>query len=697
MKYTIAHSSSKRIRLHIAAVRMTVRESCALEYYLNQSEFVKDVKVYECTCDAVVIIEDLLENHAAFFKLLDDFSFDSVDEELIVADIKGRELTRRYQRKLVWTILKAFLKRLFLPLPVRIAVTVINSIPFVAKGVRSLVHGRIDVAILDAAAITASMARGDFDTAASVMTLLKVGDILEEWTYRKSVSDLAKAMTLKVDKVWMKTDREDILVNVSDIRSGDRIIVRTGGLIPLDGRVISGCMTVNQSSLTGESVPAEKMPGGYVYAGTVVEEGECVLEVTKPFGRGKYDQIAAMIEESGKLKSKSETKAYHLADSLVPYSLAGSGATWLFTRNAEKALSFLMVDFSCALKLSMPLAVLSAIREAEEAGISVKGGKFLEAVSQADTIVFDKTGTLTNACPVLEDVVTFNDASEEECLRIAACLEEHYPHTIANAVVDGAKKRGISHEELHTKIQYVVAHGIASLVGGQRAVIGSYHFVFEDEGCTMDENEREKLESIPDEYTHLYLAVGGKLKAVLCIFDPVREEAAATIMELRGLGISRVCMITGDNKHTADAVASRLNLDCCYAEVLPSEKAMFIQKEQSAGRKVLMVGDGVNDAPALSEADAGIAMNSGSAIAKEVSDIMITSGNLTSLITLRRLSMALMKRIQSNYRFTISFNAILIALGAFGILPTSASALLHNTSTIATGLSSMTPLLKGRE
>ena len=693
MKYTIAHTSSKRIRLHLAAVRMTVRESCALEYFLRQSELIRDVKVYECTCDAVILSDTLSRDRDAILQLLDTFTFDSVDEELIVADIRGRELSLHYQRKLIWTVIKRIIKRLFLPLPLRIAVTVIKSIPFIAKGIRSLAHGRIDVAVLDAAAITASMVRGDFTTAGSVMFLLKIGDLLEEWTYRKSVSDLAKAMTLKVDKVWLKTDADDILVNVSDVREGDQIIVRTGSLIPLDGRVISGCMTVNQSTMTGESVPVEKMPGGYAYAGTVVEEGECILEVTKTFGSGKYDQIAAMIEESGKLKSQTETKAFHLADSLVPYSLGGAGLTWLLTRSAEKAMSFLMVDFSCALKLSMPLAVLSAIREAEEAGVSIKGGKFLEAAADADTLVFDKTGTLTNACPSLAKIVTFDGADETEALRLAACLEEHYPHTIANAVVEAAKKRGITHAELHTSIQYVVAHGIASLIAGKRAVIGSYHFVFEDEGCIMNEDEREKLECIPDEYTRLYLAVGNRLKAVLCIIDPLREEAAETIGKLRELGIKRVCMMTGDNRHTAAAIAGRLNLDCYYAEVLPSDKAMFIRKEQENGHKVMMIGDGVNDAPALSEADAGIALGTGSAIAREVSDIMITSGSLESIVTLRRISQALMKRIRTNYRFTISFNAGLIALGALGILPASVSALLHNTSTIATGLNSMTPLL----
>ena len=697
MKYTIAHTSSRRIRLHVAAVRMTTAECCALEYTLKQASFVTDAAVYEATCDAVVFLESTAEDQDALFRLLDAFTFDSVDPELIEADIKGRELNRYYRRRLIFGILRGLFRRLFLPLPIRIALTVISSLPFLAKGARSLLQGRIDVSVLDAAAITASMVRGDFGTAASVMVLLRIGDLLEEWTYRKSVSDLAKALSLKSDKVWMKTTGDDVLMNVSEIREGDRIVVRTGGLIPLDGRVISGCMTVNQSALTGESVPVEKMPGGYAYAGTVVEEGECVLEVTKAFGHGKYDQIAAMIEESGKLKSRTEAKAYHLADSLAPYSLFGSAATWLLTGNAEKALSFLMVDFSCALKLSMPLAVLSAIREAEEFGISVKGAKFLEAVAEADTCVFDKTGTLTNACPVLVDLITFDGADATECLRLAACLEEHYPHTIANAVVEGAKKRGITHDEVHTDIQYVVAHGIASLIGGERALIGSYHFIFEDEGCVSEESEREKLDAIPTEYTHLYLAVSGRLKAVLCIFDPLREEAADTIRGLRELGITRICMITGDNRHTADAVAASLDLDCCYSEVLPSDKAGFIRKEQAAGRKVLMVGDGVNDAPALSEADAGIALNSGSAIAKEISDIMITSGSLRSLLTLRRLSMVLMKRIRNNYRFTISFNAFLIALGAFGVLPSSVSALLHNTSTIVSGLNSMTPLLGMKE
>ena len=564
-------------------------------------------------------------------------------------------------------------------------------------GLGCLLTRGLEVPVLDATAITASILRSDFDTASSVMFLLELGEILEEWTHKKSVGDLARAMSLQVEKVWMKTEGADVLIDVKDVQVGDRIVVRTSNVIPLDGTVLEGEMTVNQASMTGESVPVEKHAGAYVYAGTVVEEGECVIQVAKAKGSGHYDKIVKMIEESEKLKSNTEARAYHLADSLVPYSLGGAALTFLLTRNVAKGLAFLMVDFSCALKLSMPLSVLSAIREAGDRKISVKGGKFMEAIAEADTIVFDKTGTLTRATPTVMHIETFGDMEESEALKIAACLEEHYPHSIANAVVAEAKKRGIRHKEMHSKVQYVVAHGIASEIDGKKAFIGSYHFVFEDEKCKLLKRDEKKLEALPDEYSKLYLAIDGKLCAVICIFDPIREEAPEIIDGLRKLGISKICMMTGDAEKTAAAVAAQLHLDEFHAEVLPGTKAEFVRKEHAAGRKVIMIGDGVNDTPALSEADVGIAISDGAAIAREVADVTIAADNLRELVFLRKLSMALMRRIHSNYNFIIGFNALLIALGVGGILPPATGALLHNGSTIVTGLKSMTNLLDEEE
>ncbi len=531
-----------------------------------------------------------------------------------------------------------------------------------------------------------------------MMFLLQTGDLLEDWTHRKSVNDLAGAMSLKVDRVWKRTDEGDVLTDVSVIRPGDRIVVRTSNVIPLDGKVVEGEASVNQASMTGESVPVIRRPGGYVYAGTIVEEGGCVIEVTRATGSGRYDQIVRMIEESEKLKSVTEERAFHLADRLVPYSLGGAALTWLLTRNIDKAVSFLMVDFSCALKLSMPLSVLSAIREAGEHGISVKGGKFLEAVAEAKTIVFDKTGTLTHATPSVVDVVTFDGTDATEDLRIAACLEEHYPHSIANAIVRCAGERGIRHDEMHSKVEYVVAHGISSrLEGHEKAVIGSYHFVFEDEGCAIPENETEKFRRLPTEYSHLFMAIDGRLKAAICIFDPLRGEAAEVVDAFHKLGLNKVCMMTGDNEHTASAIARKLDLDEYHAEVLPRDKAEFIQREHEKGRRVIMIGDGVNDTPALSEADAGIAVSDGAAIAREIADITISSDSLWQLVTLRKISRALMKRINENYRFIIGFNASLIAFGVLGILSPATSALLHNGSTLVTGIRSMSNLLKEDE
>lgn len=693
MRCTILHESKHRIRIRCFPTLLTMQEADILEYYLLDKNFIQKVKVHERTGDAMITFAGKKERDEVV-KALAEFSFSDRKAMALVPDHTGRALNHQYEDKLWGLVLGRAFRMVFFPSPLQIAWTVCESVRFIWRGIRTLAGGKLEVPVLDAAAITASMVRGDFGTAGSVMFLLSLGDLLEEWTHRKSVDDLARSMSLKVDRVWLKTEAEDVQVPISKVKPGDRIVIRTSEVIPLDGKVLEGEMTVNQSSMTGESVPVVKQPGGYVYAGTVVEEGECTVEVTKASGTGKYDQIVRMIEDSEKLKSTTETKAYHMADRLVPYSLGGTALSWLITRDVNRALSFLMVDFSCALKLSMPLAVLSALREAGEADISVKGGKFMESAADAKTIVFDKTGTLTHAEPKLVKIVTFDGADETDVLKIAACLEEHYPHSVANAVVEEAERRKIKHREMHTKVQYVVAHGIASMIGDEKVVIGSAHFVFEDEGCTMNEEERGKFDAIPAEYSHLYLAYGGKLKAVLCIFDPVREEVPDVIDRLHHLGIDRICMMTGDSERTAAAVARSLNIDEYHAEVLPEDKAAFIRKEHEAGRKVIMVGDGINDTPALSESDCGIAISAGAAIAQEVADVTIKADDLYRLVFLRQLSMALMRRINRNYRTIISFNMLLIALGVAGILPPSSSALLHNTSTILIGLSSMTDLLK---
>ena len=694
MRYTIRHESRNVMRVHLAGTRMSLSEADILEYYLRALPFVQDVKIFERTCDAIVKYNREADHRERLIDALCDFSYRDEYALSLVPEDSGRAMNRYYQEKLFWKVVLHGARMLFLPAPLRAAWTAVKSLRYVVTGVTCLLRRGLEVPVLDATAISASVLRSDFGTASSVMFLLEVGEILEEWTHKKSVGDLARAMSLQVEKVWMKTEGADVLIDVKDVQVGDRIVVRTSNVIPLDGTVVEGEMTVNQASMTGESVPVEKKAGAYVYAGTVVEEGECIISVAKVQGTGHYDKIVKMIEESEKLKSNTEARAYHLADSLVPYSLGGAALTFLLTRNVAKALAFLMVDFSCALKLSMPLSVLSAIREAGDRNVSVKGGKFLEAIAEADTIVFDKTGTLTRATPTVMRIETFNDMEEAEALKIAACLEEHYPHSIANAVVGEAKKRGIRHKEMHSKVHYVVAHGIASEIDGKKAVIGSYHFVFEDEKCKLLKKDEKKLEALPDEYSRLYLAIDGKLCAVICIFDPIREEAPEIVKGLRALGISKICMMTGDSEKTAAAVAAQLELDEYHAEVLPGTKAEFVRKEHEAGRKVIMIGDGVNDTPALSEADVGIAISDGAAIAREVADVTLSAENLRELVFLRALSMALMRRIHSNYNFIIGFNALLIALGVGGMLPPATGALLHNGSTLVTGLKSMTNLLE---
>lgn len=679
-------------------IHMSYRDADLLQYYIASLPEVKDASVDERTGNAVVSFRKASsDNKERLMKAL--LAYDPEDEAVtsLVPEETGRKLNREYQEKFIMQVLKHNLYKLFLPTPISIARTVVKSVPFLIKAAKALAGGHLKVETLDGIAIAASLARRDFETASSIMFLLESGEILEEWTRKKSIGDLARSMSLQVDKVWLSTDEGEIQVSVNAVKKGDHIVLRNSDIIPLDGKVISGEMTVNQSTMTGESEPVVKKADGYVYAGTVVEEGECIVEVTRESGSGKYDKIVQMIEESEKLKSNTEAKAYRLADSLVPYSLAGFGLTYLFTGNVTKALSFLMVDYSCAMKLSMPLSVLSAIREAREYGISIKGGKFMEAVAEADTIVFDKTGTLTYAAPKLMEVITFGGEDPDEMLRVAACLEEHYPHSVANAIVDGAKEKGLSHEELHSKVEYIVAHGVSSYIGAKKVVIGSYHFVIEDEGCQIPADEKDRLDAIKPEYSRIYLAIDGMLTAVLCIFDPVRDEAALVMKELHKLGIRNICMMTGDNLKTARAVAAKIGIDEFYAEVLPEDKASYVRRQRELGHKVIMIGDGVNDSPALSEADVGVAIEAGAAIAREIADITISTDNLMRLVTMRKISAALMDRIHSNYRFVIGFNSTLIALGLSGIMSPSSSALLHNGSTILTGVKSMTNLLDNQE
>lgn len=688
MKCVILHESHGRLRIHIEKSRMTLAEADTLEYYLRAADGVKEVKVYDRTRDAVVVFES---DRKSVITALACFSFSDEGARSLVPEHTGRELSREFEDKLFFTAAGRAAKLLFLPLPVRNVLSVLCAVKYIKHGLSCLIKGKIEVPVLDATAISVSLLRGDFKTASSIMFMLKLGEILDDWTHRKSVDDLASTMSLGVDKVWLKNGEQEILVPVSEVAEGDKIVVRTGNMIPLDGKVVSGEMTVNQASMTGESEAVPKKQGGMVYAGTVVEDGECVISVEKIAGGGRYDRIVKMIEESERLKSNTEDKASHLADKLVPISLGATALTYLVTRNPLKALAILMVDFSCALKLSMPVAVLSAMKEGNKLNISFKGGKFLEAVAEADTIVFDKTGTLTRATPQVARIVTFGGEDETSVLRIAACLEEHYPHSMANAVVKEASDRGISHEECHSRVEYVVAHGIIGIVDGKRVVIGSHHFVFEDEGCTIP--DRELFDSLPDEYSHLYMGIGGSLAAVICIEDPIREEACDVIGELRKEGFKHIVMMTGDSERTARAVAKQLGITEYYSEVLPEDKAAFVKRAHENGSRVVMIGDGVNDAPALSESDAGVAVSSGAAITREIADITITADDLYSLITMKRLSDRLMRRIHGNYRFIMSFNTALIVLGVAGVLPASTSALLHNTSTLAISLKSMTDLL----
>ncbi|MBQ1432337.1 MAG: heavy metal translocating P-type ATPase [Ruminococcus sp.] len=685
MKCQILHSSHNRLRVHILRSRMTLAQADILEYYLRSKPFVKDVKVFDRTGDAVIIFTD----RAKVISALSAFSYEDKKAAALVPEHTGRELSREFEDRLFYMLARRIIFKRMIPAPIRFGISVIKASKHILEALKSISKGRIEVTLLDAVAITVSLLRGDHKTASSVMFMLGLGELLEDWTHKRSVDDLARTMSLGVEKVWLHNGGNDTLVPIRDISEGDEIIVRTGSMIPLDGKIISGEAEVNQATLTGEALAVHKNEGSYVYAGTVVEQGSCVIKVDKITGSGKYDRIVKMIEDSEKLKSEVESRASHLADKLVPYCLGGTLLTYLLTRNATKAVSILMVDFSCALKLAMPISVISAMREGQTYGMTVKGGKFLEAVAEADTMIFDKTGTLTNSEPEVAKIITFGENDESEALRLAACLEEHYPHSIANAVVRAAYERGLVHEELHSEVEYVVAHGIASSIQGIKIVLGSYHFVFEDEGCTLPEGEQKKFDELPDEYSHLFLAVGGVLAAVICIEDPIRKEAKAVLAKLKDLGVKKIVMMTGDSERTARAVANKVGVDEFYAEVLPEDKAEFVKRERESGRKVIMIGDGVNDSPALSEADAGIAISSGAAIAREVADITISAEDLNCLVKLRELSMALMKRINSNYRTIIGFNFGLMVLGATGVIAPTTSALLHNSSTLAISIGSM--------
>lgn len=670
---------------------MTIEEADKADAYLKSIRGIDDVTVYERTGDLIIYYSF---DRSELIRILAHFSFENDEVKNIEIVGTARLVQREYEEKLIMTITLRYFRKIFYPLPLRIALAYIKSIKYILKALKSLAKGQLNVSVLDAVAITVSLIRGDFETASSVMFLLKIGEILEEWTHKKSVSDLANTMSLGIEKVWLKNKKnEEVLVSANKVNVGDKIVLRTSNMIPLDGEVIDGGVTVNQSAITGESVAVNKTVGSRVYAGTVVESGECIIKVTQINGQGKYDRIVKMIEDSEKLKSSLESKASDLADRLVPFSLFGTIFTYAITRNVTKALSILMVDYSCALKLTMPVAVLSAINECSNYNATVKGGKYLEALSKANVIVFDKTGTLTNAQPKVADIITFGNNDKAEMLRLAACLEEHFPHSVANAVVNEAKARGLDHAEQHSKVEYIVAHGISSLVGDEKVVVGSYHFVFEDENCTVPQDEQDKFNTIPNEYSHLYMAINRTLVAVICIEDPIKDNVKQTLDDLRTNGIDKIVMMTGDSERTAKAVAEKLGIDEYYAEVMPEDKAMFIEKIQTDGNSVIMVGDGINDSPALSKADVGIAISSGAAIAREIADITVSSDDLNSLVTLKEISNLLMARIRSNYRSIMSFNTTLIALGVVGIIPPTTSAFLHNASTLAFTLKSMTKLM----
>ena len=691
MKFTIKHEAYHRMRIHLSCRKMTFAEADILQYYLQTAVMVKNAKVYEKTADAVI---EYTGDRAQVITLMRNFHYDDVEVPNGLIENSGRELNAAYKEKMIQKVILHYAGKIVLPYPVRAGMVAVRSLKYIKHGITTLWHRKIEVPVLDAVAIGVSVVRQDIDTAGSIIFLLGIGELLEEWTHKKSVDDLARSMSLNVSKVWLKKEGQEILVDTTSVQSGDEVVVHMGNIIPFDGCVTDGEAMVNQASLTGESVPVRRVAGASVYAGTVVEEGELTLKVKSVGGSSRFEKIVEMIEESEKLKSGLESKAEHLADSLVPYSLGGTALTYLLTRNVTKALSILMVDFSCALKLAMPISVLSAIREAQQYGVTVKGGRFLEAVADADTIVFDKTGTLTKAKPTVVEVVPFNGESPDELLRLAACLEEHFPHSMAKAVVQAATEKHLQHEEMHSKVEYMVAHGISSTVDGKRVVIGSYHFVFEDEKCVIPEEKKAQFDALPEEYSHLYLAINNRLSAVICIEDPLRDEAKQVVKALRKAGLSKIVMMTGDSDRTASAIARHVGVDEYYAEVLPEDKARFVEQEKAKGRKVIMIGDGINDSPALSAADVGVAISDGAELAREIADITVGGNDLYQIVALKRISDALMKRIRANYRFIVGFNGMLIGLGVTGVVQPTTSALLHNTSTLVIGVKSMTNLIE---
>lgn len=690
MKFQIKHEIKGRIRIHVIQKRMTFAQADTLQYYLTGYDFIQNVKIQERTCDATICFQGDREDviHA-----LRRFSYERIEVPEDFIKNSGREMNRFYWDKLMDQVILHYGTKIFLPMSVRAGIATVKSVKYIWEGLCTLARGRIEVPVLDGTAVGVSVFRGDYATASSVMFLLGIGEILEEWTHKKSVGDLARSMSLNINKVWVLRDGREELEEVTSVQTGDQVVIHMGNVIPFDGDVVGGEAMVNQASLTGESNPVRKAKGGYAYAGTVVEEGEITIRAREVNGSSKYEKIMTMIEESEKLKSSLEGKAAHLADRLVPYTFAGTGLVWLLTRNATKALSVLMVDFSCALKLAMPLTVLSAIREASTYDITVKGGKFLEAMAEADTIVFDKTGTLTKAQPTVVDVISFNGQSSDELLRIAACLEEHFPHSMAKAVVNKAIERNLVHEELHSKVEYIVAHGIYSTLEGRKIIIGSHHFVFEDENAKVPEDKKQLFEELPEQYSHLYMAIDGLLAAVICIEDPLRKEAPEVIRRLKKYGISKVVMMTGDSDRIASTIADKVGVDEYYSEVLPEDKAKFVENEKNAGRKVIMIGDGINDSPALSEANVGIAISDGAEIAREIADVTISADDLYEIATLKQLSDAMVRRINTNYRLIVGINTGLIVLGIAGVFQPTMSALFHNTSTILISLKSMNNLL----
>lgn len=690
MKFIIKHEIKGRLRIHVCQKKLSYEEADTLLYFLHQQKNITFAKVYDRIADVVV---NYTGSREAVLKMLCEYKKDSVEVPAGVLENSGRELSNQYKEKLVMTVIFRYFRRFCLPNPIRYPLIMLKAATYIWNGIKSLLRKKLEVAVLDATAIAVSLIRGEFATVGSIMFMLRIGELLEEWTHKKSVEDLARTMSLNVSKTWLKIGKQQILVSTSDIRKGDEVVVHMGSLIPFDGTVTDGEAMVNQASLTGESVPVEKAYGSTVYAGSVLEEGELTICVNEVEGKSRYDKIVKMIEETEKLKTSMESRAEHLADRLVPYTFGGAILTWLLTRNASKAISVLLVDFSCALKLAMPIAVLSAIREASLHNITVKGGKYLEAMAEANTIVFDKTGTLTKATPTVVDVISFDGREEDELLRIAACIEEHFPHSMAKAVVDAAVEKGLEHEELHTKVEYVVAHGISTTIEGKKTIIGSRHFVFEDEKCTIPKGKEELFESISAEQSHLYLAIESELAGVICIEDPLREEATNVILALRRAGFNKVVMMTGDSKRTAAAIAKKLGIGEYYAEVLPEDKANFILEQKALGRRVVMVGDGINDSPALSASDVGVAISDGAEIAREIADITISSDDLYQIVTLKKLSDNLVRRINANYRKIVSINGALIVLGVTGVIQPTTSALLHNSSTLVIGLDSMTNLL----